>query len=701
MDDVQSVTAIGRSSAMTETFPHVATRNDEEIAAPVPAALRAAGADLRYRYETLDLLNGPALTAALARLRPTHIIHLAGALYGSPMPELTRGNIDAIDSLYQAIVGANVPAPRVVIGGTCGVYGVPETLPIAESARPTPTNAYGVSKLAAEHLARVAGDQHDIPTVTARIFNPIGPGQDERHLSSSLAAQIATIAAGGGKPELRVGDLSSTRDFIDVRDVASALCRLALRPDAEGIYNVGSGVETRCARLLDELLDLAGLPELPIRRRPGRPGDIPRHVADIGRLQALGFECAFTVRDALSAIADYYRLEVHGAVGDRSVVKQRCVERVHVEAARVDRYDVVVSPGLLASLPERLSARFPGARLCVLTDTNVCQLYGDKLVSRLREHGCAADLLVMGAGERHKRPESARRLYESLHESGFDRRAVLVLLGGGLVTDVGGFVAATYMRGVRYVNVPTTLLGQHDAAVGGKVAVNMPWAKNFVGAFHHPQAVFVDPEVLATLDDRNMAAGIAESIKVAICGDAALFRLLESSVDAVRERAPDELGRIVARSIAGKAALLHPDPYEVDLRRPLNLGHGFGHALETEIGYRGLLHGEAVAFGIAVATEIARSRRVCSDADADRIARVLRRYRLPPAVPAGALERCVRHMDAIRLVRGGSLLFVLPAGIDRVRIVGEVSGDELREAIAAIANHEQFAGIVATGEAVA
>jgi 3-dehydroquinate synthase len=241
------------------------------------------------------------------------------------------------------------------------------------------------------------------------------------------------------------------------------------------------------------------------------------------------------------------------------------------------------------------------------------------------------------------------------------------------------------MRGVDYVNVPTTLLAQHDSAIGGKVAVNTPWAKNFLGAFYHPRAVYCDPAVLATLPARDLASGVAEAIKVALCGEPALFRLLEVQSTAIRGRDAAVLTEVVRRAAARKIAILARDPYEIDLRRVLNLGHTFGHALEAELAYDDLLHGEAVAVGIAVATLVAAERGVCPRADARRILALLAAYDLPPRVPHERMLSALQRLDDIRLVRANQLNFVLPEGTHQVRVEPEIGDDELRRALGRLA----------------
>jgi 3-dehydroquinate synthase len=361
---------------------------------------------------------------------------------------------------------------------------------------------------------------------------------------------------------------------------------------------------------------------------------------------------------------------------------------LHVRAD--DACAIEVRRGLVRSIPEQLAAAFPRSRFVVITDENVADLHAQPLLAEMRGRGLSVELVAMKPGEPSKSFARWIELVEEIYRLGLDRRGVIVNVGGGLVCDVGGTVAATYLRGVDYVNVPTTLLAQHDAAIGGKVAVNAPWAKNFLGAFHQPKRVFVDPELLQTLDRRQMAAGVAEAIKVAILGERTLFELLEREPQRILGgRDPVLLEEVVARAARRKIELLRDDPLEADLRRPLNLGHTFGHALETELGYEGLLHGEAVAFGIAVATTIARRRGVCAEEDAERILALLDAYRLPPAVPRARLAAATKRLAPIRLVRGGRLNYVLPTAIDAVTIK-EVAERELGEALAQLAAHPRL-----------
>jgi len=340
-------------------------------------------------------------------------------------------------------------------------------------------------------------------------------------------------------------------------------------------------------------------------------------------------------------------------------------------------YDVLFEPGLLARYGTVLRGVVGDARPFVLTDRRVHRLYGRRLFDALRSAGYAPELLVVPDGERSKTLETFARLLERLAERECDRHAVLVCFGGGVISDLGGFVASAYMRGIRYVNLATSLLGQIDACVGGKVAVNLPVGKNLIGAFHHPVHVAGDPDCLKTLSERDFRSGIAEGIKVAILDGPVLFRFLERERDALRARESEPLTHLVGEATRVKMDWIGRDPYEQDLRRPLNLGHTRGHPLETEFGYRGIRHGEAVAIGMGVATCIAEERGEIDAADAQRIFALLAAYDLlgfdEPIRPDSVLE----HMRVVRLIRGRRLHFVLPQAIGRVHITDELDDADI------------------------
>lgn len=341
-------------------------------------------------------------------------------------------------------------------------------------------------------------------------------------------------------------------------------------------------------------------------------------------------------------------------------------------------YDIEVRPRLLADYGRILRERFGDPTLAVLTDRFVDAIHGTALRASLAEADFRPHFITIAPGEPSKCMATIERAIGELAGAGFDRRGVLVNFGGGVVTDTGGFLASCYMRGVSYVNFATTLIGQLDASIGGKVAVNAPMAKNMIGAFHHPRHVAADPMLLATLDRRDMRSGLAEAIKVAIINGPGLFEILETEVEAISGKDPAILGGVVREAARLKMDLIAPDPYEVDLRRALNLGHTLGHPIETALGYRAIKHGEAVAVGIQTAVRIARHRNIISRSDALRMDAVFAAHDLRDIGIELPIETIVEKIRYVRLIRGKHLHFVLPRAIGDVVIVDDLSDDEIR-----------------------
>jgi 3-dehydroquinate synthase len=336
-----------------------------------------------------------------------------------------------------------------------------------------------------------------------------------------------------------------------------------------------------------------------------------------------------------------------------------------------------VGAGLLAQSGRRLQILRPGCRrVFIVSAPKVWRLWGRTLVAGLRAASIRAHAVLMDDREEAKRLETVERLAEGLLARGADRGALLVALGGGVVGDVAGFLAATYMRGVDYLQVPTTLVAQVDSAIGGKTGVNLRGGKNLLGAFHHPLAVLADVRTLDSLREREYRAGLYESVKCAILGDAALFRLLEREMPAVLQRDPATLGALLTRTIRVKARIVSRDERELGERRLLNLGHTFGHAFETLSGYRGLRHGEAVGWGIIAATRLSQRLGLLAERHAQRILRVIGSVgRLPP-LPQAPPERVYAQLFADKKARAGHLRFVLPRRIGRAEVVeGVARGD--------------------------
>ena len=313
----------------------------------------------------------------------------------------------------------------------------------------------------------------------------------------------------------------------------------------------------------------------------------------------------------------------------------------------------------------------PLPALFVVTVPPVRRRWGKRLLQSLTSAGFPAKILEMPDGETHKRLATLERLSEKLSRLGADRSAVIIALGGGVVGDVAGMLASLYMRGVDVVQIPTTLLAQVDASIGGKTGVNLRTGKNLLGTFHQPRCVLIDPTVLATLPDREFRAGLYEALKCGVIGVAELFdRLKKTEISALR-RDPAALERVIAEAVKLKAEVVSADEREGGLRRVLNFGHTIGHALEAESGYRRFLHGEAVAWGMVAAAGIARRIGQCSDDTAVAIQDAVRGMGSIPKVTAGSRD-ILRLLQADKKTRNGVVHFVLPREIGKVEVVNNV-----------------------------
>jgi 3-dehydroquinate synthase len=291
----------------------------------------------------------------------------------------------------------------------------------------------------------------------------------------------------------------------------------------------------------------------------------------------------------------------------------------------------------------------------------------------LSDAGVAVDLMVVDAGEASKSVQTAERLWQQLLETNTDRQSVILAVGGGVVGDLAGFVAATYARGLQFVQVPTTLLAQVDSSVGGKVAINLPTAKNMIGAFWQPAAVLIDTRVLATLPPRDYRAGWGEVVKYAVIQDAEFFGYLEQHVDGILGRDDAVLRHVVARCCRHKADIVQEDEREQSGRRAiLNYGHTFGHALEAATGYDTLLHGEAVAIGMLCASRLAESLQLVDRPFTVRQQQLLSALGLPVDVPPVDVQRVVAAMQQDKKVSRGQIRFVLPVCLGRVELFGGI-----------------------------
>jgi len=349
-----------------------------------------------------------------------------------------------------------------------------------------------------------------------------------------------------------------------------------------------------------------------------------------------------------------------GAVGSASG------QRIRVDVA--DRgYDILVGSALLAR-PETYAALPAGQVAVVVSNVTVAPLMADRLVACLRQRFRAVSLVVLDDGEQYKTWAAVERIVDALLAAGADRRATLFALGGGVVGDLTGFAAACFMRGIAYVQVPTTLLAQVDSSVGGKTAVNHPLGKNLVGAFHQPSLVVADLETLATLPQRELIAGLAEVIKYGAVADADFFGWMEERLDDLLARDNDALARAIIRSCELKAAVVASDEKESGLRAILNFGHTFGHAIEAGTGYGVWLHGEAVGCGMVLAADLSQRLGLIDAAVARRVAALVERAGLPIRLPSLPAAELVALMGHDKKAEGGAPRFILLDALGHARI---------------------------------
>ena len=343
------------------------------------------------------------------------------------------------------------------------------------------------------------------------------------------------------------------------------------------------------------------------------------------------------------------------------------------------KYDVVAGSGLVETLArriERVAGKLP-RRVFVLTSAPIWGLWGEVFQASFAEPPI---VLFLPPGEENKTIKNVESLLREMARAGGDRGSLLIAFGGGIVGDVGGFLASIFMRGIPYVQVPTTFLAQVDSSVGGKTGVNLPEGKNLVGSFYHPLAVFADIGVLATLPERELRAGLMESVKAGIIRDRALVRYMEEHADEVLGRDPKALEKVIAASIRMKAGVVNQDERERGLRMILNLGHTVGHALEQATGYKTLLHGEAVGWGMVAALHLARQRGTISRAQFERLENLVHLYGPLPALKL-RVPKVVGATVGDKKNVGGVTRFVLPVGIGDAGVVEDVTPAELEAAV--------------------
>jgi shikimate kinase / 3-dehydroquinate synthase len=489
---------------------------------------------------------------------------------------------------------------------------------------------------------------------------------DDR-IEQRVGIPISTIFSTCGEQRFREAEKEICKELAQRRDlVVSTGGGMLLDPENRKLLT-GSGVVirlkctpetilgrigTNADRPLLQCADPAARIDALLREREQAYSSFPFHI-DTG---------ALTVDDVVSHIAEI----VSGLEGS--------TEFISVAAPGGGGYSIAAGPGLLSNIGQMLSARGLSTGLAVVTDHIVAELYLDTVLSSLKASGFRAFPCVVPAGEETKNLSQAEKLYSQFLKHGLDRRGAVLALGGGVVGDLAGFAAATYMRGVRFVQCPTTLLAMVDSSVGGKTGVDLPQGKNLVGAFKQPLLVIADTNCLKSLPAKEIRMGMAEFIKHSVIDDADLFELLEQSGLPALEPAQ------VARSVSVKVRVVEADPFESGLREVLNLGHTVGHAVEKLSDYS-LAHGDAVAVGLAAAGRISQKVGLCDQRTAQRIESLLALMGFPLTHDM-ATDRLMHVMASDKKTVEGRVRFVLVKGLGEVQNGCEVPADIVKQVLA-------------------
>ena len=350
-------------------------------------------------------------------------------------------------------------------------------------------------------------------------------------------------------------------------------------------------------------------------------------------------------------------------------------------------YEIAIAPGNLDQLGPKMLPLNLGKKVLLISNPEIFAHYGERALISLQETGFDVSHCILPPGEEYKTPQTLHNIYDAALANRFERSSTMVALGGGVVGDMTGFAAATWLRGLNVVQVPTSLLAMVDAAIGGKTGVNHPQGKNLIGAFHQPRLVLIDPEVLKTLPVREFRGGMAEVIKYGVIWDAELFAQMENSqgLDEIHNLTPGLLDEILIRSCQSKADVVAKDEKESGLRAILNYGHTIGHAVESLTGYTVVTHGEAVGIGMVAASQLAVELGMWDEHSDRRQLALIEKASLLTRLPSGLdIEEILVSLQTDKKVKAGKVRFVLPTGIGVVTVTDKVSADVLRGVLAKI-----------------
>lgn len=343
-------------------------------------------------------------------------------------------------------------------------------------------------------------------------------------------------------------------------------------------------------------------------------------------------------------------------------------------------YEIFIESGLLGQVGELLEHRGIHPTIFLISNSRVFELYGEDLFRQLSDRGCQVNEIIIPDGEQHKTIKTVEQIYTDLLSHRADRSSTVIALGGGVTGDIAGFAAATLLRGIPYIQIPTTLLAQVDSSVGGKTGVNHPLGKNMIGSFYQPELVCIDTDTLSTLPPREFQSGLYEVVKYGLICDSEFFEFFATHLEDIQGQVTDVLEEVISRCCVIKAEITSQDEKEQDLRRILNFGHTFGHALEVATEYQEFTHGEAIAWGMLVETQLSRLQGFLDDSTSKRIMQTVHSIGDLPPIDSVSIESLMEAMKRDKKHQGDQIIFVLLKGIGTTVITGDVQEKLLAEA---------------------